>query len=228
MLSEFRCEVSANAKSGRDRVTARAAWGQCRYRRNESGGRDCEPATVGRSLGVEHEEDAENDHQKGPEAREGHLPSSGQLRQSLDNANAESGDREAQVLGLDVSHYGHVAGTMHTAVVFVKKEHHRTAGSKYWEQPRGPKRFQDTAGALNLDDSESEENHGKGRVLHVFEIVGETVPPALRTKGPQLRVAEDEQKQPRKQKTSGPRKAKKGPAAGQQPLPAKKKDTQAK
>src|SRR5260370_1173184 len=191
MLSEFRCEVSANAKSGRDRVTARAAWGQCRYRRNESGGRDCEPATVGRSLGVEHEEEAENDHQKGPEAREGHLPSSGQLRQSLDNANAESGDREAQVLGLDVSHYGHVAGTMHTAVVFVKKEHHRTAGSKYWEQPRGPKRFQDTAGALNLDDSESEENHGKGLVLHVFEIVGETVPPALRSKG---RKAEHEQR----------------------------------
>src|SRR5260370_27330089 len=182
MLSEFRCEVSANAKSGRDRVTARAAWGQCRYRRNESGGRDCEPATVGRSLGVEHEEEAENDHQKGPEAREGHLPSSGQLRQSLDNANAESGDREAQVLGVDVSHYGHVAGTMHAAVVFVKKEKHRTAGSKHREQPSGPGRFEDAAGALDFYQAKSQEDYGERLVLHILDIVGETVPPALRTK----------------------------------------------
>src|SRR5216684_3134160 len=104
---------------------------------------------------------------------------------------------------------------MHAAVVLVKQEHHRTAESKHREQPSGPDRLQDAAGALDLDDAESQENHGKRLVLQILEIVGETVPPALRTKGPQLRVTENEQKQPRKQKTSGPRKAKEGPAEGQ-------------
>src|SRR6266446_3792480 len=113
------------------------------------------------SLGVEHEEDAEEDHQKGPEAREGRLPASGQLRQPFHKTNAESGDREAQVLGLDVSHYGHVAGTMHAAVVFVKKEHHRTAGSKHREQPSGPGRFEDAAGALDFYEAKSQEDYGE-------------------------------------------------------------------
>jgi hypothetical protein len=45
--------------------------------------------------------------------------------------------------------------------------------------------------------------------------VSETVPPALRAKGPQLGVAEDKQEQSRKQKASGPRKAKEGPTLGQ-------------
>src|SRR5260370_6104402 len=48
--------------------------------------------------------------------------------------------------------------------------------------------------------------------------MGEAVPPALRAKGPQLRVAEDEQKQTGKQKTSRPGKAKEGPAAGERAL----------
>src|SRR5260370_9746691 len=48
--------------------------------------------------------------------------------------------------------------------------------------------------------------------------MGEAVATALRAKGPQLRVAEDEQKQTGKQKTSRPGKAKEGPAAGERAL----------
>src|SRR5712691_658920 len=161
-------------------------------------------------LRVEHEEDAEDDHEKGPEAREGQLPARGQLRQSFDEADAESGDGETQVLGLDVSHDRHVVRAMHAGVVLMKQKQHRTKASEYRKQPCGPGRFQNAAGALDLDNAESQENYGKRLVLHILGIVSETVPPALRAEGPQLRVAEDEQKQPGKQKASRPGKAKEG------------------
>src|SRR5260370_20244030 len=98
----------------------------------------CELAIVRLSLRVEKQKDAEHDHQKGPEAREGRLPARGQLRQSFENANTEAGGGETQVLGLDASHHRHVVRTAHTAVVLVKKEHHRTTESKHGEHPRGP------------------------------------------------------------------------------------------
>src|SRR6266481_3861615 len=144
----------------------------------------CRVATVRLLLRVEHEEDAEDDHQKGPEAREGDLPASGQLRQSFDEADAESGDGETQVLGLDVGHHGHVIRTMHAALVLVKQEQHGTKAGEYREQPSGPGRFQNAADALDLDNAESQEDYGKRLVLQILEIVGETVPPALRNKGP--------------------------------------------
>jgi len=75
-----------------------------------------------------------------------------------------------------------------------------------------------TPRALDLDDAEGKQNYGKRLVLQIFEIMGETVPPALWTKGPQLGVAEDEQEQSGKQKASRPRKAKEGPAPVQRAL----------
>jgi hypothetical protein len=173
---------------------------------------------LGLSLRVEDEEDAEDDHQQGPEAREGHLPASGELRQSFGKTNAESGDGETQVLGLDVSHYGHVIWTVHAGVVLVKQEQHRTKASEHGEQPSGPGRLQYAAGALDLDDAERQEDDGKRLVLHILDIVGEAVPPALRAEGPQLRVAENEQEQPGEQKTGRPGKAKERPALGKRAL----------
>ena len=81
-----------------------------------------------------------------------------------------------------------------------------------------------TPRALDLDDAEGKQNYGKRLVLQIFEIMGETVPPALWTKGPQLGVAEDEQEQSGEQKASRPRKAKEGPSPVQR-APAKNENT---
>lgn len=147
---------------------------------------------------VEHEKDAEYSHQKWPEPRKHHLPASGYLGQPSENSNTESGGSKIKVLGLDARHRRHVLSTVHPAVVLVKKEHHGTTAGENWEQPSCPDRFKQAPGALNLEDAESKQNYGKRLVLQIFWIVGETVPPALGTEGPQLCVAEDEQEQPGK------------------------------
>ncbi len=141
-------------------------------------------ATVKLSLLVQHKKDAKYDHQKRPEPCEHHLPASGQFRQPFENANTESGGCETKVLRLDASHDGHMLGAVHPAIVLVKQEHHGTTESQQRENPCGPGRFQNAAGALQLEEAQSKENHGKGFVLQILEIVGETVPPGLRTERP--------------------------------------------
>src|SRR5260370_25355775 len=109
-------------------------------------------------------------------------------------------------------------GAVHPTVVPVKKKHRGTTDGKHREHPYGPSRFQNAAGALKLKDAQSKENHGERLVLQVLGIAGETVPPTLRTEGPQLHVTEDEQEKPGKQKTRRPREAQDRRAVGQRAL----------
>ena len=159
-------------------------------------------------LHVEHEQYAESDHRERPQPRERYLPASGKLRQSLENADSESCESEIEVLGLDASHHRHVLGAMHPGVMLVKKKHDRPTDGENREHPPSPGRFQNAAGALKLKKAESEENYGKRLVLHIFEIVGETVRPTLGSEGPEFRVAENQQKQAGEQETKRPCEAK--------------------
>src|SRR5712664_4693706 len=108
-----------------------------------------------------------------------------------------------------------MVGAVHPAVVLVKKKHRGTTEGKHREHPGGPGRFQNAAGALKLKDAQSKENHGERLVLQILVIAGEAVPPTLGTEGPQLRVTEDEQEKPGKQKTRRPREAQERRAFGQ-------------
>src|SRR6266851_9923464 len=113
-------------------------------------------------------------------------------------------------------------GAVHPAVVLVKKKHRGTTERKRREHPGGPGRFQNAAGALKLKDAQSKENHGERLVLQILVIAGETVPPTLGTERPQLRVTEDEQEKPGKQKTRRPREAQERRAVGQRALSEEK------
>jgi hypothetical protein len=85
---------------------------------------------------------------------ENHLLASGDLGQSSESTNIKSSDCQGEVLSVDARHRARVSGTVHSRVVFVKKQQHRTEGGEYRERPSGPDRRQYAGGTLNFDDAE--------------------------------------------------------------------------
>jgi hypothetical protein len=77
-------------------------------------------------LTVEHEKCAQHNHQQRPESGVHDLPASRHLGQSSESTDTESGEGKVAVLGLDARHCAHVPGTVHSRVVLVKKQQHRT------------------------------------------------------------------------------------------------------
>src|SRR5215471_16324369 len=109
------------------------------------------------------------------------------------------------------------------AMVFVEKEHYGANSGKCRKYPRRPGRSQNSTSALNLYGTESQEDRGEGFVLQILRIVRKAVPPILGTKGPQLCVAEDQEKYTANEKTGRPSEAGPGPVLAQPALPDQEK-----
>src|ERR1051325_5706943 len=172
---------------------------------------------------VAHEKDSKSDHQEWPRLEECGFPARGQLRQSSNQANTAASDRKVEMLRLNARHHRHVIGAAHPAVMVVKKQQNGPKQGENGERPAGPCRFQNAAHALCLKDAKSQQDRGKGLVLQIFRVVAEAVPPALGSKGPELRVAEHEQEQAGKNKAGRPGKTDLRPALAQCTLPKKEK-----
>src|SRR5215472_8445849 len=110
------------------------------------------------------------------------------------------------MLPSNASRHGHVICAPHAAVMVVKKQQDGTKQRKHGKCPAGPGRFQNTARTLCLKDAKGQQDRGKGLVLQVFWVVAQAVPPTLRAKGPELRVAEHEQEQASKKEAGRPSK----------------------
>src|SRR5215472_12990410 len=80
-----------------------------------------------------------------------------------------------------------------------------------------------TPRARSIYGAESQEDRGEGFVLQILRIVRKAVPPILGTKGPQLCVAEDQEKYTANEKTGRPSEAGPGPILAQPAFPDQEK-----
>ena len=93
-----------------------------------------------------------------------------------------------EMLRLNVDHHGHVTGAVHPAMMLVKNSRTDPNSARSGNAQAPPKRL-----SICISRVASQESQESVESLQVFRIVSETVRPALGTKRPELRVAEDEQ-----------------------------------
>jgi hypothetical protein len=100
---------------------------------------------------------------------------------------------------------------MHARLMIVEKQHQRSGRRNDGENPSGPPCFQDSALALQFDETKAEQQNRKYLVLQNFRMVSQSEIPALRTERPKFRVAENKEENARSKKTDWPHMASNSP-----------------